>query len=774
MNETKNLSTTTILNHDIEVVTADTVETTTFSHDLAPTIVETVERVSMEDNFSDSLTNDLSSILERPYYVSNFEWNSSTPAGKEIHSCYPLSDYLAQPNVGMKLKGFAFGTFDLRMRFRATFQRFHTGKLLISAIPGGRYSYGYQPDRVNLVQESTAHHVEIDAGSREEVILDLPFYSARSAYLLDAIKALERWELTVRVLNPLTGSTNSEKVTISCFVEATKIDLQFPTAQSAEGVAKTKQGIISSTAAVVKDVANALTAVPVLSSIAGPVSWVASGVEALASAFGFSKPMNLGNNSRVTQVPSWGYTNVDGEDNSVSLSYSLGNEISQLPEHDDMDINTIASRQGLLATHKWSSSDTVGKVIAAIPVGCRNYYEHNRDTAGTERIRVHMPVSLLSTLFLFWRGTMRYRFSFAKNTFYSGKVVVSYKPFANSAPTLAAANMLYKQELSLRDSSEFIFDLPYASNLPWFGVNDSTGILTVSVSNPLQTVDNVADSIEMNVWVSSPDMKFACATRQLGRFYRMAAHQTVRAPFAPLPHEYVSDDETLASSRVAQGIVPEKGEGVVAPAVPLYKTKPLARPVTTMGEEIVNLRPLMRRFNFFSSPDTDICYAPIPRPVSEGPLSATAPTSPASILDFFSLFYRFWRGGLRVKVWAPEPVRYITAAGIDGYANATPYMPVDENPLLLGEPTNCFSHIVDTRETPSMEVRLPYYGNTERKFTGNLGSYEQFGQTTRTLIGTADDALAPTSTRSLHFIASDDCATFSMFMYCPVEIVTTV
>jgi len=683
----------------------------------------------------------ITDILERPYHIADFDWQSSAPQDKVIQTIEPVYSLIRQNNFAKKLYNFKYYKFGIQLRFMTCFQRFQCGKLLISAVPFKQP--GGVGDPAFTAQMSTAHHVELDAGSREEVVLNLPYLYDRPAWDTTAEDRQFCWSVTVIVLNPLTGTTNNEIVNVQVYATATDVELSLPVAQSnSEGIRKSKAGVISSTAGIVDTVATALTNVPFLSAIAGPVSWVARGVGGLASAFGFSKPMNVATSQRVINLPGYGFTNVDGEDHGVNLALTLGNEVEQLPEVDDMDINTLTKRQGWIGRGDWKASDPPGVNIFSVSVG--PYHGVNTVYQSQMKVvEVGPPVTFVARMFQYWRGSMTFRISFAKNQFYSGKLAVVFQPTQWEA-TLEQSDSLYRQVISVKDSNDFLFTIPYISNRDWLSVDESIGSLTFMVLNRLQAAETVADSIQFNIWCSSPDMQFAVPVLSCPQTFRRFEAGPTTQLYPSLPHAQT-------------GIVPGVAETDVAPEVFMFRTKgPSVRPTTTIGEEITSLRPLIRRFTDHSSETTSTMVTNMPCPYAEGLISVTDPNAlnKTHAFRYMAPAYLFFRGGVRWKALAPAASILAVEQG--------------ETPGILNNSgaSNGLLHMVAPRVNPLLEFTLPFYCQTDRRYTGNHTTQGRNGSM-KAMIVSYDDTMAVTNAVRNTFIAGSDDSTFSVFVYSP-------
>jgi hypothetical protein len=113
--------------------------------------------------------------------------------------------------------------------------------------------------------------------------------------------------------------------------------------------------------------------------------------------------------------------------------------------------------------------------------------------------------------FRYWRGDLRFRFTFSKTVFHSGHVIVGFVPFTEYAGTTGLTNTVqipevtgfdvqpssYTATFDLRAGTTFEFVVPFICDTPYCGNLDSIGTLSMMVFNPL-----LASSAEISTTVN--------------------------------------------------------------------------------------------------------------------------------------------------------------------------------------------------------------------------------------------------------------------------------
>lgn len=661
---------------------------------------------------------DLQGVMTRPIEVANFTWTQRDGQFTQLHNSLYPDTLLANRNLRGKAEFFTFMRANVRVKVLVNSTPFMIGKLWLYFSPYQTYS-GTVP--TSLAEVTGYPGVELDVGTAQSMELVIPYCSPLSAINLVTGEG-EVGEFTIVVLNPLVSTTTVDAVSVSVFANFENVELSLPTAmpmfqytatrdtafpQADEGEQMSKDGVISGVADSVGAVASAASELPVIGPVAKTVSWVADAIGGAARFFGFNKPVSEIAQQPISNVPAKGWTNMDGLDSSIMLGASPVNET--VTKHvfstdvDEMDVAYVARKSAYLTTYFWSQTNEPGVVLAAIPVHPGASY-----TTKTGSLTCYHPtmVGFVSSMFEYWRGPMVYRISFAKNAFYSGRLRVSYVPQATSKDTTG---------MDLNQARNWIIDLagnqheitvPFVYNAIWaktrlhdLGAADPhcmTGMLYISVLNELRAPDAVPTTIQFNVWVcGGENIEFAMPS---------CAQYQVSSAKAQI------DDEDDGGAAHDEQMRPGQNPILVASS-----NSSVEAGAMTTGERITNLRALTKRFSMEGSYVMDRnLYIFDKDPSNFGG---------ATIVDYVSLIYRFYKGSRRWKVWYHHPQAYVgdytteplMAAWLVAEAtNANVNQSVDDSfdfGLQAGH-NNQFFHMQNPLLNQVMEVTVPFYSNT--------------------------------------------------------------
>lgn len=488
--------------------------------------------------FSDDVkVHSISSILSRPVKVgSGFIDSVSNVLPGDIVTTLKFPDVLLanSSNIVDKLNYFLFfrANVHIKVLFNAT--PFMAGKYWCTFVP-----FASETNRViqtNVLNQTGYPGCELDLASGAPVCLKIPYCSTLSHYNLVTAES-SMGDFFITTLNAITSGSSVSIVSYTIFAWFEDIELHVPTSKPVLSISpfkaqmKTEEALKSTTppiSALMNSIGNVARSVsgisPRLAAISKPVEWISRFMAGGFATCGFNKPNSLAQNTTIDNMPGKYYTHADGVDRSVKLAAMPDNAI---PNHaglfssslDEMDINHVVSKSAILVPDvTWSNSYLPGTIMTAFCVspGLGKLDIANPQTYFTT------PLSFVSSIFQMWNGGIKYRISFAKTGFHSGRIRVSFHPGIYNQANTGDSSFVYNEILDLSVSSEIEFTVPYVSNVPWkyceiFDHGDTllskyaTGIVLVEVLTSLMiSSDSVANFVKFNVWVSGDsDMSFA-------------------------------------------------------------------------------------------------------------------------------------------------------------------------------------------------------------------------------------------------------------------------
>lgn len=522
-------------------------------------------------------------------------------------------------------------------------------------------------------------------------------------------------------------------------------DRQLPKAQVGEAVSKAATGVISTPMSTIGRMATMGQTLPLIGDYLAPVSWIANAAAGVASYFGLSKPSNLIPTNKLVSIPAYGFTHSDGIDNSLVLASCADNEIGTRQDVfgsdvDEMDIAFICKHESFLTSFPWSNSAIPGTFLFATVVspGAMDYKIVNGNP-----IFNSTALGYVSSMFRFWRGSLKFKIQVTKTAYHSGRLRISFVPSGRTDFTSLNSydfNQGYSEIVDLRTSDEVEFTIPFVSNTIWkpailnqldtpTNYEATTGVLVIEVLNQLRNPDTVASALECNVWVSGgDDIQFAIPdfAQNLPVIDDSTTFKFIDGNeeklFNKSPQRYAYNHDLPKAQVLGQlqdtgfnKTMENSNEMFTAP-----KTSAVDASATCIGEHTQNLRTVIRRFGIIGSSNIGSNSAVKIQSNYFGiPSTATATTGINLVpLDYVSWLYRFYRGGVRIKALVEPaaiggPVGVISEQGLiqtpAAFSNVA--QNVTEYARLLNQ-TCSFSHFIDTVYNRFLEFTLPYFSNT--------------------------------------------------------------
>jgi len=548
-------------------------------------------------------------------------------------------------------------------------------------------------------------------------------------------------------------------------------------------------GIVSGAMSKISTASGMFKDVPVIGTYARTLSWVTELLGGAAKVFGFSKPTSVAAVQPCTIIPAKNFTNIDGIDNSVVLGSSVNNSIGGFDRfgssEDEMSIPYVVSRPQMIKSAVWTTSQSRRNIITVIPVTplycTRQIIDENQSDDNTmNNISVSRynitAAGYVASMFKWWRGTMKYRLSFAKTAFHSGRIRVTWHPHKNDPYLAFEATSSHTRIYDIRDSTEIEFEVPYHANQPFRRTrlaqseadydSGANGFITVQVENDLVAPEQVSDTIHVLVFqcMSGEDAAFHTPTFTTAYPADLAPVAWDGARMATLAHhthsirecerfncnDFIMEEHSGLTDGSGQSYL--RADGDINPTDVIAPTRrmPVHKPGMLVGGECVrSLRALTRRFGLgtvftrnkgtaedfvldtINYDSTPISYNPSDIDSdgnsngdnSQGDCNATRyAASIISPLSYISRMYRLYAGGRRYKVdsglLASDAVTTSTIyTASDGFS----FQPVDDSVTDVASSraesewhmgAGTFRHVTSNHTNQFHEVEVPYQQTT--------------------------------------------------------------
>ncbi len=537
--------------------TPDTADTITLRNDGSKasdeyTLVPRSLPSLMYDDIGEKTSHSIVDFLSRYVIVSQGNWQSSAVRGAVLANLtfpkqlFNTGAYSVTQNVN-KLDGFVGLKARVRVRIEVNSQPFQAGALMLHFVPYSEYmnshTQWYSTATVtDTVAASGCAHVVMNLANNTSMEFCSPYISPYLFFNLPTGQG-SFGNIVISVLSPLSSGVAST-ASYTIWAKFEDIDLRFPTdaplttnfAQiGTELSTMESRGTISGTVGSVGRAISSVLPWVGLGWLSSPVESLSDGAEKVLKHLGFSKPAVEAPVTRIKNAPTQYFLNHDGADTSHKLALSAENALTQYSgwagtDIDEMRLDYIASRPCYTTAFNWTTTQAADLSIFLQPVSPMWQQTTAAAVANAYARITSMPLcARVASFFSLWRGTMVFRFHVVKTQFHSGRLRVSFRPYVYTDNS-TIQNMpaySYTEELDLSAGTDFTFKVPFTSVRPWLHTyydvktslvsgdarNTATGVVQVSIINPLVAAPTVSNTIEILCFTYMEDAQFGAPIR---------------------------------------------------------------------------------------------------------------------------------------------------------------------------------------------------------------------------------------------------------------------
>lgn len=729
-------------------------------------------------SLTDNTVDDLRKFLARPVRISSYTINVGTSLSTGFN---PWSNFLSTKRVTNRMSNFYLARANLCVKFVLNGTPFHYGRIMASylPIPDNDLAYPWRLEDIesnstNLVLLSQRPHLNLDPCNSEGGVMKLPFLWPYNNCNLTESELQTLGYITLQSFASLkhaNGATGG--ITLSVYAWMEDVELNIPTTVNISGITPQsgeieKDGAISKPLTSIAGIARTLSEAPLIGPYAKATQLLAQGGAMIARLFGFSRPIIPRDIVPYKPVYAGDMASSAISDTSVKLSLDPKQELTVDPRvvglnnKDELSIKHIATKESFLTQFTWTDAATADTLLFNSRINPNLF-----TSAGTPSAHYMTALQFVSLPFVYWRGSINFRFQAMCSSFHKGRLRIVFDP---SLITNTEMNLAYSVVLDLAENRDVTISIPWAQDRTWcknssplaasqfsttliatsnHGV--SNGVVGVYVLNELAVPDSVVNNdIIINVFVSGGD-DFELAVPSEDRLESLSYFVPQSGALAPLPEEGKPETD------VDMNITPDINN--VGNAYDVW-----------FGETCVSLRTLLKRYCYYVSyqpANSILTYAKftVPNfPMLRGfPLTstnlhnATTPIDPTpynftkmTFLNYITPAYLMKRGALRWK--------YIHESGADNGSSGQlsarngRYMRIDKNNetsflgkleynavniggtkstsevaravSLLNLSGKSGTNYTPTTYTPVNEVEIPFYDNKRyiSARTGDLDS----------------------------------------------------
>lgn len=440
------------------------------------------------------------------------------------------------PFIYEKIKGFYSIRFDAVYTIEFNASRFQSGRYIFAFNPnGGGIAVNAalaRAHRFSAVQVTQLPHVEFDLNCDSKAVLRVPFMSACNSQLIrNTTPTNNTGTVFLYPYSPLRVATGPTTVSYTIWIHYENVQLfhaaipqsgRFKKSKPDVFEVETKTPPLSRTLDIISEVANSVAKIPMLTSIAAPLSWAADKAAGVARIFGFSKPPLLDPAHRMIReiVPYMGSS--DNKSTATPLSLLSDNHVAIAPgfastDMDELSIDFLKQISSFFAVVSWTTAQVPNTIVFNRNIGPQTFSVTQTDS--TCPVTSVTPVCALGLIHAMWRGNVIIHFKLVKTEFHSGRLLVSFSPnpedFTAPTPNVATnVQYIHKTIIDIRMGNEFSIEIPYADialyrPTSFTDPRSITGVLNVQVLDRLVAPDTVPGDIIILAEVSgAPNLQF--------------------------------------------------------------------------------------------------------------------------------------------------------------------------------------------------------------------------------------------------------------------------
>lgn len=484
---------------------------------------------------------DLNKMLVRENLVGAFAWALTDASGSELPIVPAMTllnvpqDLLQNALVAAPFTRFIYWRCKAVMvRFQLVASRFHQGRLGVyyvpTMVPKGNITLGHQ---FGPVRYSTVQHGYLDPANGTVLDILIPFVHPKG--WIDLVFGDVLGQLHCQVLNKLQAATGaSTSVEVKVFVSFVENHFRIPRPSGSafrsllETFAK-EHGlrIVDEKIESVRHESGTFSNLG--SSLGGELDKIAESIlpaEVVSAAGGICLdkpavtefPLPLVHKDQAYMTSSRGIENLERMSLDPSAQFLTADQFGDTI--DEMEIKHLISKNQYLTTFNWAATDAVGTVKWTTIVSPTHLSNLNTTTAAEPTI-----LEMIGDVFTYWRGSIVFSFDVVGTAFHEGRLDFCNHPSTITPPTTYSSAMSqYVNSQTIRNTNNnVVVRVPFLSDTPWKQVwhreliSDAPdpaklragdfviGSFTVRVAVPLKSPNNVANNVDVNVFVKAGD-----------------------------------------------------------------------------------------------------------------------------------------------------------------------------------------------------------------------------------------------------------------------------
>lgn len=505
----------------------------------------------------------LGDFLSRPVKIGTIG-----TAGASYQTIVPWTNFLLDPQVRNKTKGFYLIRATLCVRFVMSVSQFVQGRVLVGYNPGGMYEERAFSRRSHTALSHLPYSAYIDPGIGNDVEWKIPYHYPQPYNDVDDPHELVGhilYTTQVPFTNASTGVATGTPITVLAWME----DVELKVAAYAQS-GKSSSGFGTKLAAGVATAGKLVAA--------RTPSQIAHALGDAAAFLGFTREVVQDPDTPVRLKTTSTWARTDGAEVAHTLTVdnfaekTIATDVAVGISDDELTVAHMAGRLSYFATATWNS--TQGATVEVT----------DWDVNPMQQV-VGSPtcLSYVTSCFGYWRGSIRYRLSAVRTPFHKGKLLVKWAPPASASD--GGFNTGYSVLWDLDSTPEIEIIVPFNRETYWApvdGTDATNGEISIYVVEPLSGPSDAASVPIMLYIAAGDDYQVTCPTM----------HYMNQSRFS---YDIVPGD-LLDTSVYSIGMIPAFPQSGVTNVFVLGPDSHASdASVRSMGESVPSMRELLKR-----------------------------------------------------------------------------------------------------------------------------------------------------------------------------------
>lgn len=564
---------------------------------------------------------DLGDFLKRPIQIGTFNWTSADTFGTNIQSFNPWEDWLTNLNIDAKVDGWNFIRGKLRLKFITNASPFLYGAVRVAYTP----LQNWRPANYNFATSTIASAIPysqlpgawIFPQANQGCEIVLPFFTPYNCLDIrttntatERIAPADMGQIDIRVYSQLRSANGvaAPSTVVAVYAWMEDITLSGPTL-SAPLQSGYSESPLSKQASAVADAAKLLRQVPFIAPYATATEMGARVAAAGLKSLGYSNPPVIENQCsfRPSAYPPVSSSEISYAIDKLTIDpkneLALDPTLVGLDNVDELNLLHLLKKESYLTRFTWADADIpeTNKFLCGVAPWAMNYFT----AVSGGQMYGHTPMSYLSPLFENWRGSMVFRIQVIASKFHKGRLRVAFDPAGTTTSNILNNAGPYEERvvseiIDLEENTDVEIVIPYQQAATWLENLHYKSIGTVKVQTSGFNWGNISNSVlyngALNIRVLTPLTGPTTPTT-------IEVLISVRAgddfEFAN-PEFAINNISTSAlQADMSDQIGEEVNETVIAGNA--VNNPVSTKYLTYFGENIKNLRQLMRRYSYVGS-----------------------------------------------------------------------------------------------------------------------------------------------------------------------------